>query len=85
MTDHTEANQREMAKRLAMRRRHTITKMIKTVGEVHKLPALSTVQKVKLIDHLLNVRGDLPDGYDLWVLHRYVNRVFFDPRSLEES
>ena len=81
----TEKEQTEMARRKAMRRRQTISATVSSTGKFYNLPALSTVQRVKLIDHLMNMRGDLPNGFDLRVILRYVNRGFFDTRSREET
>ena len=74
----TEKEQAEMAKRKYNRRREKLSVLVRDTGKFYNLPALSTVQRVKLLDHLLRMKGDLPTGFDLRVIHRYVNRGFLD-------
>ena len=74
----TEKEQAEMAKRKAMRRRQKVSALIASTGKFYNLPALSTPQRLKLLDHLMRMKGDLPNGFDLRIIHRYVNRGFLD-------
>jgi hypothetical protein len=60
------------------RRRAGYTRSLRAIRNEYGLPALSNVQRTRLLDALERVQGDAPGAQDLRCLHRLASRGLFD-------